>query len=42
MNNIQLIKKKEKLLAMVIRSNYTCEGVDSITPNEYSQQVAYS
>lgn len=41
MNNIQLIKKKEKLLAMVIRSNYTCEGVDFITPNEYSQQVAY-
>ena len=41
MKNLQLIKKKDKLLAMVIRNNYSCEGVDFITPNEYSQQVAY-
>ncbi|MDE5696531.1 MAG: hypothetical protein K2I96_03825 [Lachnospiraceae bacterium] len=41
MEQIQLIKKKEKILAMVIRSNYICEGVDFITPDEYSQQVAY-
>ena len=41
MKKIQLIKKKEKLLAMVIRNDYTCEGIDFITPNEYSQQVAY-
>ena len=26
---------------MIIRNNYVCEGVDFITPNEYSQQVAY-
>lgn len=26
---------------MIIRNNYICEGVDFITPNEYSQQVAY-
>jgi mannose-6-phosphate isomerase-like protein (cupin superfamily) len=37
----ELIKKKDKLLAMIIRNNYTCEGVDFITPNDYSQQVAY-
>jgi mannose-6-phosphate isomerase-like protein (cupin superfamily) len=37
----ELIKKKDKLLAMIIRNNYTCEGVNFITPNDYSQQVAY-
>lgn len=26
---------------MIIRDDYTCEGVDFITSNEYSQQVAY-
>lgn len=41
MEKIQYIKKKEKLLAIIIRNNYTCEGVDFLTPNEYSQQVAY-
>lgn len=41
MDGIKEIKKKEKLLAMVIKSNHTCEGIDFITPNEYSQQVAY-
>lgn len=38
---LELIKKKEKMLAMIIRDEYTCEGVDFITSNEYSQQVAY-
>lgn len=41
MGTVEEVKKKEKLLAMIIRSNYQCEGVDFITPNEYSQQVAY-
>jgi mannose-6-phosphate isomerase-like protein (cupin superfamily) len=41
MGNVQLVKKKEKLLAMIIRNNYKCDGVDFITPNDYSQQVAY-
>ncbi|MBQ3544558.1 MAG: hypothetical protein IJA34_06190 [Lachnospiraceae bacterium] len=41
MGQIQEIKKKEKLIALIIRNNYVCEGVDFITPNEYSQQVAY-
>ena len=35
------VKKKEKLLAMIIRNDYICDGVDFITPNEYSQQMAY-
>ncbi len=41
MGAIQFIKKKEVLLAIVIRSNYSCEGVDFITPDVFSQQVAY-
>ena len=41
MDKIEYIKKKEKILAMIIRYNYTCDGIDFITPNEYSQQVAY-
>lgn len=41
MGAIQFIKKKEVLLAIVIRNDYSCEGVDFITPDEYSQQVAY-
>jgi len=41
MGQVEEVKKKDKLLAMIIRNNYECEGVDFITPNEYSQQVAY-
>ncbi len=41
MGQVEEVKKKNKLLAMIIRNNYSCEGVDFITPNEYSQQVAY-
>lgn len=41
MGNVEEVKKKEKLLAMIIRNDYRCDGVDFITSNEYSQQVAY-
>lgn len=41
MGQVEEIKKKNKLLAMIIRNDYLCEGVDFITPDEYSQQVAY-
>lgn len=41
MREIEEVKKKEKLLAIIIRNNYKYDGVDFITPNEYSQQVAY-
>lgn len=41
MGMVEEVKKKEKLLALIIRSNYQCEGVDFLTPNEYSQQIAY-
>ena len=41
MGKVEEVKKKNKLLAMIIRNDYECEGFDFITPNEYSQQVAY-
>ena len=41
MRQVEEVKKKNKLLAIIIRSDYQCSGVDFITPNEYSQQVAY-
>lgn len=41
MGQVEEIKKKNKLLAMIIRNDYDCGGVDFITPSEYSQQVAY-
>lgn len=41
MGQVEEVKKKSKLLAMIIRNDYDCNGVDFITPNEYSQQVAY-
>ncbi|MDE7324005.1 MAG: hypothetical protein K2N73_15090 [Lachnospiraceae bacterium] len=41
MGQVEEVRKKNKLLAMIIRNNYDCSGVDFITPNEYSQQVAY-
>lgn len=41
MGQIEEVRKKNKLLAMIIRNDYVCEGVDFITPSEFSQQVAY-
>lgn len=41
MGQVEEVKKKNKLLAMIIRNDYQCDGVDFITPNEYSQQLAY-
>ena len=41
MEKIEKIEKKNKLLAMTIRHDYTSEGVNFVTSDEYSQQVAY-
>ena len=41
MGEVEEVRKKNRLLAMIIRNEYQCDGVDFITPNEYSQQVAY-
>ena len=41
MGKVEEVKKKDKMLAMIIRNDYQCEGVEFITPGDYSQQVAY-
>lgn len=41
MSELQIIKKKDKLLAIIIRNDYNHQGVSFITPDEYSQQLAY-
>ena len=41
MKQIEEVKKKNKLIAIIVRDNYLNDGVNFITPNEYSQQVAY-
>ena len=38
---MEIIKKKNKTLAYIIRDDHKCDGVDFITPDDYSQQVAY-
>ena len=38
---MEIIKKKNKVLAHIIRNDHQCDGVDFITPDDYSQQVAY-
>ena len=38
---MEIITKKNKTLAYIIRDDHKCEGVDFITPDNYSQQVAY-
>lgn len=35
------IKKRDKLLAIIIKNDHICNGVDFITPGEFSQQLAY-
>lgn len=38
---IEEVKKNNRLLAIIVKNGHECSGVDFITPNEYSQQVAY-
>ncbi len=38
---MEIITKKNKTIAYIIRDDHKCEGVDFITPDNYSQQVAY-
>lgn len=38
---MEIVKKKDKVLAIIIRDDHQCDGVDFITPDEYSQQLAY-
>ena len=38
---MEIIKKKNKTLAYIIRDDHQCDGVDFITPGDFSQQVDY-
>ena len=38
---IRRIEYKGKLLAIIIRNDYTKDGVEIFTPNDFSQQLAY-
>lgn len=38
---IERISHNDSLLGIIIRSNYTTEGIEFFTPDEFSQQLAY-
>lgn len=38
---IDRVVQENKLLAIIIRSDYGKEGIEFFTPNEFSQQLAY-
>ena len=41
MQGVEIIKKRDVTLGIIVRNEYRQEGVSFITPNELSQQVAY-
>jgi len=41
MKGIQKIEFKENLLGIIIRGDYSKEGVDFFTPNDFAQQMAF-
>ena len=38
---VERVVHENKLLAIIIRSNYSKEGIEFFTPNDFSQQLAY-
>lgn len=38
---IEYVKNKEDTLAIIIKKGHKAEGIEFLTPGEYSQQVAY-
>lgn len=41
MENIKQIEHNGKILAIIISNNYSKDGVEFFTPNDFSQQLAY-
>jgi len=39
--NLEYIYFKDHLLAIIIRSEYSSEGIEFFTPNDFSQQIGY-
>lgn len=40
-NKIDKVVKADKLLAIIIRRDYSKDGIEFFTPDEFSQQLAY-
>lgn len=40
-NNIEIIKNKENIIAIIIYNDYVKEGVNFFTPADFSQQMAF-
>ena len=38
---IEHIYEKDRLLCMILRSNYYSDGIEFFTPNDFSQQLGY-
>ena len=38
---VEKVYNDSKLLAIIIRKDHRAEGVEFLTPNDYSQQLAY-
>ena len=38
---IEKVQKDKKIYAIIIRANYSNEGIEFFTPDEFSQQLAY-
>lgn len=38
---IERVEKNKKIYAIIIRANYSKDGIEFFTPNEFSQQLAY-
>ena len=38
---VERVVHENKLLAIIIRSDYRKEGIEFFTPNDFSQQLAY-
>ena len=38
---VQQITSKNRILAIILRSSYSADGISFFTPNDFSQQLAY-
>lgn len=39
--NIEIIKNKEEIIAVIIYNNYQKDGIEFFTPGDFSQQLAF-
>lgn len=41
MGHIEIIKDNDEILAIIIRKDFTADGIKFFTPDDFSQQLAY-